>query len=62
MEGRFAGPVGTFQADDVIGGRPVKVQLVWTDLGDDRAQWEQAFSHDEGQTWDTNWFMSMTRA
>lgn len=62
MEGRFDGPVGTFRADDVIGGRTVKVQFLWTDFGDDRAQWEQAFSYDEGQTWDTNWVMSMTRA
>jgi hypothetical protein len=43
-------------------GRTVKVQFMWTDFGDDRAQWEQAFSYDGGQTWDTNWVMSMTRA
>ena len=46
----------------LIAGQAVKVQFVWTDFGDDRAQWEQAFSYDEGQTWDTNWVMSMTRA
>jgi hypothetical protein len=62
MEGRFDGRVGTFRADDVIGGRAVKVQFVWTDFGDDRARGEQAFSHDDGQTWDTNWVMNMTRA
>jgi hypothetical protein len=62
MEGRFDGSVGTFVADDVIDGRALKVQFLWLDLGDDRAQWEQAFSYDSGQTWDTNWVMTMTRA
>jgi len=62
MEGRFDGPVGTFRADDVIDGRALTVQFLWTDLGDDRARWEQAFSHDDGRTWDTNWIMDMVRA
>jgi hypothetical protein len=62
MEGRFDGRIGTFHADDTIGGLPVQVQFLWTDLGDDGARWEQAFSHDGGHTWDTNWVMSMVRA
>lgn len=61
LEGGFSSGRGTFVADDVIAGRAVKVRFVWSDLGPDSAQWEQAFSHDDGQSWDTNWVMTMTR-
>ena len=27
----------------------------------DHARWEQAFSEDGGQTWETNWIMESTR-
>lgn len=62
LEGRFDGACGTFVADDVIADRALKVRFVWSDLGQDSARWEQAFSHDGGQTWDTNWVMNMARA
>ncbi|HXH79568.1 hypothetical protein [Nocardioides sp.] len=62
LEGRFDAGRGTFVTDDVIAGRSIRVRFVWSDLGVDRASWEQAFSRDEGQTWDTNWVMNMTRA
>lgn len=62
LQGRFDASRGTFVAADVIAGRPVKVRFVWSDLGADGARWEQAFSHNDGETWDTNWVMTMTRA
>jgi hypothetical protein len=27
----------------------------WTQVGPDGARWEQAFSYDDGKTWETNW-------
>jgi hypothetical protein len=30
-------------------------------LSDESANWEQAFSTDDGKTWETNWTMDETR-
>jgi hypothetical protein len=57
--GSFAGGVGTFYGDDVFEGRPIRVRFIWTRGASPR--WEQAFSADGGQTWETNWTMDMTR-
>lgn len=62
MEGSFDGKHGDFFADDVIDEQPIKVRFQWDDLGPDTARWQQAFSHDGGTTWDTNWIMDMVRA
>ena len=59
--GRFTGGVGTFLSDDVFQGRPIKVRGVFTDIRPGLAQWEQAFSADEGRSWETNWIMRYTR-
>lgn len=40
---------------------PVDVRFVWQHVDDVTAAWEQAFSTDGGTTWDTNWYMEMTR-
>jgi len=47
--------VGLFYGEDTDGGRPVKVVYKWTKVGPDGARWEQAFSYDDGKTWETNW-------
>ena len=59
--GGFAHGVGRFEGDDVHDGRPVRVRFVWSDIGADRAAWEQAFSADGGRTWETNWRMRFSR-
>jgi len=59
--GGFEGNVGLFFGEDVDEGRPVKVVYRWTRLGRDRATWEQAFSYDDGKTWETNWMSDHTR-
>lgn len=61
MEGRFTGGHGVFFGDEVLNGRTVKVRFDWTP-GQTSARWEQAFSYDDGQTWQQNWVMSFTRA
>ena len=53
--GGFDGDVGLFYGEDTDGGRPVKVVYKWTKVGPDGARWEQAFSYDDGKTWETNW-------
>ena len=59
--GSFTGDVGTFEGTDTFEGRPIRVRFVWTRLLPGRARWEQAFSADDGRTWETNWVMEMSR-
>lgn len=61
LVGRFDGTQGRFTGRDTVDGQEVAVRFIWDDLGDGHARWQQAFSHDGGQTWDTNWVMEMTR-
>jgi hypothetical protein len=47
--------------DDVIEGTAVRVRFVWSGISDTTARWEQAFSTDGGDTWETNWVMESTK-
>lgn len=60
MKGRFAGDTGVFYGDEEANGRKVLCRFLWT--RGEQPRWEQAFSDDEGKTWETNWIMSFTRA
>jgi hypothetical protein len=62
MIGAFRDGVGTFFADDTLDGRPIRVRFLWTRTSDPSPQWEQAFSLDGGQSWETNWVMRFHRA
>ncbi|WP_188195867.1 hypothetical protein [Nonomuraea sp. SYSU D8015] len=62
MVGAFEGERGEFHGEETCEGRRVPCRFVWTVLGPDRARWEQAFSADGGETWETNWIMEFTRA
>jgi hypothetical protein len=59
--GAFDGPFGEFFGDDACEGRPVRVRFRWTALSPTEATWEQAFSVDGGEAWETNWIMRFTR-
>jgi hypothetical protein len=59
--GRFAGERGLFYGDDVHEGRPIRVRYTWSDITATSAHWEQAFSADAEQTWETNWTMELNR-
>jgi hypothetical protein len=59
--GSFTDGVGTFFANDVYAGTPVKIRFIWSQASSDELRWEQAFSTDEGATWETNWIMSFHR-
>jgi hypothetical protein len=37
------------------------VRYRWSDISATTARWEQAFSTDKGETWETNWIMRSTR-
>jgi len=61
MVGSFENGVGTFYANDSFQGRPIRVRFLWTLPAPDRPRWEQAFSADGGDSWETNWIMNFTR-
>lgn len=60
--GGFADGVGTFEGDDTIDGRPIRVRFTWSDMSVTSATWQQAFSTDDGATWEVNWIMRFERA
>lgn len=53
--GGFRDGIGEFYGDDQLDGRPIKVRFLVYRQGADRARFEQAFSSDDGTTWETNW-------
>jgi len=61
MVGKFDGGRGEFFAQDIFGGRSIFVRFLWTVDSPTACLWEQAFSADGGQTWETNWTMAFTR-
>ena len=60
MVGRFEGKTGTFFGEEQNDGQKVLCRFLWTRGGAPR--WEQAFSGDAGQSWETNWIMDFARA
>jgi hypothetical protein len=57
---RLPGRVGTVPAHDTLNGQPIVVRVQWTFPQPEQARWEQAFSPDDGQTWETNWIMDFS--
>jgi hypothetical protein len=61
VTGGFTGDVGTFYGDDSHEGQDVRVRYLWSRITRVSARWEQAYSIDGGQDWETNWVMDFTR-
>jgi hypothetical protein len=61
MFGGFSDGVGTFAADEVDGGEPIKARGIWDRITPTSCRWHQATSADNGVTWQPNWFMDWTR-
>jgi hypothetical protein len=59
--GSFSGGVGVFEGSDVLDGKAIGVRFVWSNTYSSEPRWEQAFSEDGGQTWETNWIMELSR-
>ena len=59
--GAFENGVGVFEGREEFDGKPIRVRYVWSGITRDTARWEQAFSWDDGKTWETNWNMDMRR-
>jgi hypothetical protein len=46
---------GVFYGDDKLGDRPIRVRFVITKISRDEAHFEQAYSADNGASWEVNW-------
>jgi hypothetical protein len=60
--GSFTQGVGSWDADEVEGGKPVIVRGVWDQITPTSCRWYQAVSADDGKSWQQNWVMHWTRA
>ena len=61
MSGRFTDGVGVFEGRDQHEGRSVRVRFQWHHTSTHTAHWQQAFSDDDGASWETNWHMWFRR-
>lgn len=61
VRGAFKGDGGTFTGRDTYKGRPIVMRFRWSDVHGARPWWEQAFSPDDGVSWEVNWRNYFTR-
>jgi hypothetical protein len=61
MIGRFENGRGVFYAYEPHKGRHIYSRFLWTSKDANNCRWEQAFSADGGQTWETNWTADFVR-
>ncbi|MBQ4837167.1 MULTISPECIES: DUF1579 domain-containing protein [Pseudoalteromonas] len=59
--GRFVDGIGHFFADETYNGLAVKVRFIWDSTTPEKPTWQQAFSKDNGETWEVNWQMEFSR-
>ena len=59
--GSFDGYIGKFYAKDVFEERPIIVVFQWDKTNLEVPTWSQAFSPDNGKTWEWNWYMTFYR-
>jgi hypothetical protein len=61
LVGGFAEGRGEFMDQEVFDGKPICVRFVFSELTRDTFRFEQAFSADEGKTWEVNWVATFAR-
>ena len=61
MIGGFDQGRGAFYAHDTFDGKHILCRWLWSHITATSCHWEQAFSVDGGNTWETNWVMDLDR-
>lgn len=61
LVGGFSGGRGEFHDEETLDGRPICVRFVFSEVNRTTFRFEQAFSADEGRTWETNWVATFAR-
>jgi len=59
--GSFENGIGKFYCLDTFEGQDIIVEFLWDKTDPENPIWSQAFSNDNGVTWETNWYMYMKR-
>ncbi len=59
--GSFENNIGEFYAKDVFEGREILVKFNWDATDPEVPVWSQAFSADDGKTWEWNWYMTFSK-
>jgi hypothetical protein len=59
--GQFRDGRGEFYSKETLNGRPILVRFVITPITKDSCRFEQAFSADDGRSWELNWIATDTR-
>jgi len=54
--GAFENDVGHFFCKDTFQGKPIIMMFRWDARNKDRPVWSQAFSTNNGKTWEWNWY------
>lgn len=61
VHGEFKDGRGVFYGTDNLGDRTILVRFVISGISADTAHFEQAYSDDGGESWETNWIADDTR-
>ena len=61
MQGSFKQGHGTFYGQDTLNGRKILVRFLIIPVSPDQWRFEQAYSPDDGKTWEDNWIAVDTR-
>ena len=61
VRGGFHGDSGEFIGRDSLRGKPIVMRFRWHDVHGQQPWWEQAFSPDDGASWEVNWRNYFTR-
>jgi len=61
VKGSFENGIGTFYADYMQDGKPMRGRFLWSNITPTSARFEQAASADGGKTWTPNWIMTFER-
>lgn len=62
LTGRFRDGLGAFFSEDEVEGHRIRVRFIWSNMTPTSARGQQAFSSDDGASWETNWTMEFERA
>jgi hypothetical protein len=61
VRGSWSGGTAELTGEREYDGRQVLARYRWSDVTEQTAHWELAYSIDAGETWETNWTMDFTR-